>query len=77
MESQHKKNFMYELIRQFTPSDFITIRKGFELYDKGTVNVSQFVGIMMDILHKSQDWARLGQVVITLIELFSYIDYQK
>lgn len=41
------------------------------------VSVSQFVVILMDILHKNKNWSNLGEEVLTLIELFSYINYQK
>lgn len=75
--TQNKKTFMYELIRSLTPGDFLIIKTGFELYEKETVNVSQFVAILMDILHKNQNWSNMSTEVITLIELFSYIDYQK
>jgi hypothetical protein len=68
---------MYELIRSLTPGDFLVIKSGFELYEKETVNVSQFVAILMDILHKNQNWSNMNIEIITLIELFSYIDYQK
>ena len=68
---------MYELIRSFSPGDFLTIKSGFELYEKGVVKVSQFVAILMDIMHKNKNWNSMGTEIITLIELFSYIDYQK
>jgi hypothetical protein len=50
-------NLKHELLKELEPEILAKIKKGFDLY-KGSVNINQFIVIMIDVLFQQTNWKK-------------------
>lgn len=50
----------HELLKELEPEVLARIKKGFDLF-KGTVNISQFIVIMIDVLFQHSNWRKYSR----------------
>lgn len=66
-------NLKHELLKELEPEILAKIKKGFDLY-KGSVNMGQFIVIMIDVLFQQSNWKKYSREILTFVELFLLID---
>lgn len=69
-------NYKHDLLKELEPEILERIKNGFKLYN-GSVSISQFIVIMIDVLFQQTNWRKFTKEVLTFVELFLLIDLNK